>query len=332
VAHEDSLPDDLTGLRDRVEQILLGGRRRYTRLQAAERTGVPLERAAELWRSLGFADVGDEEVVFTDADLDTVRRAESLVEQGLVDPAMQASVSRMLGQTMSRLAEWQVHMLFTLIAERPELLASEKELARFVERLLPTLEQIQAYVWRRHLAAYAGRALASPAQELQSRTMVVGFADMVGYTSLTRRVSETELGRVLERFEAVAAQVVATHHGRIVKMLGDEVLFVADRPADGAEIALTLLDHAAADGDVPELRAGLAHGRVLSRFGDVYGPVVNIASRLTSTARPGTALVDRELATALREEPRFVLRPRRPVSVRGYPHLRPWALRRAVLP
>jgi adenylate cyclase len=110
-------------------------------------------------------------------------------------------------------------------------------------------------------------------------------------------------------------------------MLGDEVLFVADSPADGAEIALTLVAGPPAEEEMPRLRAGLAWGRVLSRFGDVYGPVVNIASRLTSAARPGTALVDRDLATALRDDPRYLLRPRRPISVRGYPHLRPWALR-----
>jgi adenylate cyclase len=112
-------------------------------------------------------------------------------------------------------------------------------------------------------------------------------------------------------------------------MLGDEVLFLADSPVDGAEIALALISRAEQADGVPSLRAGLAYGRVLSRFGDVYGSVVNIASRLTSVARPGTVLVDVELTEALRDEPGYVVRPRRPVSVRGYTRLRSAALRRA---
>jgi adenylate cyclase len=73
----------------------------------------------------------------------------------------------------------------------------------------------------------------------------------------------------------------------------------------------------------------MASGRVLNRFGDVYGSVVNLAARLTSVARPGTILIDRELATELAEEPAYELRQRRPVTVRGYNRLRPSALRRA---
>jgi adenylate cyclase len=152
---------------------------------------------------------------------------------------------------------------------------------------------------------------------------------MVGFTSLTRRASEAELVTVVDRFDALTAAVVAENHGRIVKMIGDEVLFVADDVANGAEIALSLLERAESDEQLPPLRAGLAYGRVLNRFGDIYGSVVNLASRLTSVARPGTVLIDRELADALDGDPNFVVRHRRPTSVRGYARLRPSVLRRA---
>ena len=74
---------------------------------------------------------------------------------------------------------------------------------------------------------------------------------------------------------------------------------------------------------------GFLESHVLSRFGDVYGPVVNIASRLTSAAKPGVVLVDRELAAALEDVPGVRLRRRRPKSVRGYSHLTSWRLTRA---
>ena len=319
---------ELDATRERIERVLLDGARRYTRAEVAELAGVPLERATALWRALGFATVGDDAVVFTDSDVTALRFANELVQAGIVDPSAVIASTRMIGQHMSRLAESQVLMLRDVVAANPEL-ADERQLARLVENLTHGLAQLQDYVWRRHLAAYSVRMLVARDEDIDERRQVVGFADMVGFTSLTRRSTETELVEVVDRFDALAAEVVADNHGRIVKMLGDEVLFVADTPTDGAEIALTLLDRAAAEDGVPPLRVGLAFGRVLSRFGDVYGSVVNIASRLTSVARPGTVLVDRELTEALADEPAFTVRPRRPTSVRGYARLRSASLRRA---
>lgn len=315
-------------LQRRIEHILLGGARQYTRAEVAERAGVPLERAVQLWRALGFSTVGDDAAVFTDGDVAALRIAAELIQAGIVEPAVAISSARMIGQHMSRLAESQVLMLRDVVAAHPEL-ADERQLMRLVEHLAPDMERLQDFVWRRHLAAYSVRMLVAPDEDIDERRLVVGFADMVGFTSLTRRSTEAELVDVVERFDSLAAETVADHHGRIVKMLGDEVLFVADSPTDGAEIALTLLERAERMGGVPPLRAGLAFGRVLSRYGDVYGSVVNIASRLTSVARPGTVLVDRELTEALTDEPAFSVRPRRPTSVRGYARLRSSTLRRA---
>ncbi|QKV75680.1 adenylate/guanylate cyclase domain-containing protein [Amycolatopsis sp. Hca4] len=323
------MTDPSEELQQRLERVLLGGRRKYTRLEVAEKAGVPDERSRRLWRALGFATVRDDEVVFTDADVEAMRTADQLVQSGLIDPSIEVSVTRALGQHLSRLAEWQVDMLWQLIRDQPELGRSERQVTRLVDRLLPELEQVQNFVWRRHLAAYAGRAFAASDEHLEARTEVVGFVDMVGYTRLTRQIGEDELSRVLDAFETLATEVIAEHHGRVVKMIGDEVLFVADTPVDAAEIALTLTERTSADETLPAVRAGMASGRILSRFGDVYGSVVNLAARLTSVARPGTILVDRELATELAEEKAYDLRPRRPVTVRGYNRLRPAALRRA---
>jgi adenylate cyclase len=312
-----------------LERVLLGGARQYTRAQVAELSGVPAERASALWRALGFATQDDDAAVFTDGDVHALRLTDQLIQTGILDPSLATSTARMIGQHMSRLAESQVHMLRDVLAANPELGADERQLTRLVERLVPDLEALQDYVWRRHVAAHSVRMLAAPDEDVDERRQVVGFADMVGFTAMTRRATEAELENVVEGFDSLAAEVVAENHGRIVKMLGDEVLFVADSPADGAEIALTLINRAEQEDGVPSLRAGLAYGRVLSRFGDVYGSVVNIASRLTSVARPGTVLADLELAEALKDEPGYGLRPLRPVSVRGYPRLRSAVLRRA---
>ena len=316
-------------IEQRLEELLLGGKRKYTRLEVTERSGVPQERARELWHSLGFAAVDDDERVFTEGDLNALKIANELIQSGITDPAQATSIARMLGQHMSRLAESQVEMLRGILLANPELAADERQLIRFVERVVPDLERLQNHAWRRHLAAYTGRVLMTPDDDQEADSQVVGFADMVGFTTLTRRSTEAELVTVVDRFDALTAEVVAENHGRIVKMIGDEVLFVADDPGHGAEIALTLLERADADDELPPLRAGLAYGRVLSRFGDIYGSVVNLAARLTSIARPGSVLIDRSLAHALEASPDYTIRHRRPVSVRGYARLRPSVLRRA---
>ena len=158
---------------------------------------------------------------------------------------------------------------------------------------------------------------------------MIGFADLSGFTALTRRLSEHDLRALLETFESLATDVVGERGGRIVKTIGDEVLFQVEDPACGVEIALDLIDAVAAAPNLPELRAGLAYGEVVSRLGDVYGSTVNIASRLTSISRPGWVLVDRELHDALAGDERFRFKSRRPESVRGFHHLRQWRIRRA---
>ncbi len=313
----------------RIEQTVLGGPRRYTRVEVSEATGVSRERASRLWLAMGFAEVGDDELVFTDGDIEALRVWDGLVTSGTIALEDELPHARAMGQTLSRLADWQTREIVGRADElAPELSDSGRTAAAvgMAVALLPVVERLQSYVWRRHLAAAADRILASPG-ELTATAVVVGFADIVGYTSLARNYDTTELAALLEAFEEDTSETVVSRHGRVVKTLGDEVLFIADAPGDAAEIALRLTGPERAGRGLPALRVGMATGQVLSRFGDVYGPVVNLAARLTSLARPETVLVDRELAAALRHDKSYELRARRPTAVRGYAHLRSWSLR-----
>ncbi|WP_342743914.1 adenylate/guanylate cyclase domain-containing protein [Haloechinothrix alba] len=329
------MPDDpdsdseQAAMRRRVERVLLGGERRYTRHEVAAAADVPQEQSRTLWNALGFATTADDDVVFTDGDVEALRLGEGLTELGVINREAQSSVARALGHHLSRLAEWQVSLFWSWFNERPELFSDENAIAETIEAIVPVLETLQTHVWRRHLAAYAGRALAAPDEGRWAGSEVVGFVDMVGYTRLSRRVDDSELSEVLDRFEGLASDVIAERQGRIVKMIGDEVLFVVDEPTDGAEIALRLNEYGEHDSALPELRTGLAYGRVLDRFGDVYGSVVNLAARLTSVARPGSVLVDSTLAEALSGETTYELRTRRTISVRGYSRLKLITLERA---
>ncbi|WP_419995762.1 adenylate/guanylate cyclase domain-containing protein [Streptomyces boninensis] len=324
-------PEDGTDdARERIESILLGGRRRYARADVTDESGVPADRTQAIWRALGFPVTPEDEVAFTDGDVSALAAGERFIDAGLITADSEMMMARQLGHHLSRLAEWQVVTIWSWLERQPGLQADDEEFAKLVELLLPELERLQNHVWRRHLAAYAGRALAAPDEPAAASRLAVGFTDMVGYTRMTRGLSEDQLSHILDLFESAAGDVVADHGGRIVKTIGDEVLFTAADPAAAAAIALDLTARGGAqlpDG-IPQLRTGLAYGQVLSRYGDVYGPVVNAAARLTSVARPGTVLCDTECAERLADTSELTLRPLRPVSVRGYSRLRPVLLRR----
>ncbi|MCU1659178.1 MAG: Adenylate cyclase [Pseudonocardiales bacterium] len=332
-ASDDAGSDlDVAAVFERIEQIMLGGPRRYTPDQVAQAAGTPRVEAQRLWRALGFPTVDDDDVVFTDADVEALRLVEVLIDNGLADDELRTAMTRMMGQTFARLASWQGQLLLEIIAKRPDLLESEDRIAETVEQLTPVMERLQSLVWRRQLAAYLSRVASHAASEVTVpgvAPVAVGFADLSGFTALTRKATESELRELLDAFESATTDVVGSHGGRIIKTIGDEVLFVADDPVTGAEIALDLIETAARDERLPDLRVGLAAGPVVSRLGDVYGSTVNIASRLTSICRPGWILVDRVMAESLRHDPRYSLKPRRAESVRGYHHLRQWRLRRA---
>jgi adenylate cyclase len=324
---EDHLVTESRPSLDRLEAELLGGSRRYTRTEVAELAGVDIEQARTLWRALGFADIDDENVAFTDRDVEALRTVQSFVERGILDRSQQLSVTRAMGQALSRLAEWQVATLNETMGDNAPPTPDDATLA--ARELVPVMEGLIGYVWRRHLAATAGRIFAAGSPEQAAGPLTVGFADLVGFTSLTRNVGEEGLAGLIDRFEGIAYDVIAAAGGRVVKLVGDEVLFTADSAAVGADIAVTLAERVGADPDLPELRVGVACGPVVSRLGDVYGEPVNIASRLTSVARPGSVLVDRELAGALEGDDRWRLRRTPPRPVRGYTLLQGFRLRRA---
>jgi adenylate cyclase len=314
-----------------LERLLLDGPRRYTRLQVAAAAGMAPERTQRLWRALGFPDTPDDDPAYTDYDIKALGVLAELIDSGFVDADTEASIARAMGQSLSRLADWQADMLADALTGRDasgeRRTASPEEAVAVAEALLPRMRDIQSYVWRRHLAANADRLLAASAGPGDRRELAVGFADLVGYTSRTRGMGGRELGAMVEDFEGTASEVIARHRGRVVKTVGDGVLFTTASPVDAVEIGL-LLPRVWDTEERPPLRVGAAYGGVLTRLGDVYSPVVNLASRLTSLARPGTVLVDRELADRIRGLPEYKVRPLRRVSVRGYDHLQPWLVRR----
>lgn len=307
-----------------LNEAYLLGEVTLTGQQIADAVGIDMETARNRWRSLGFSEVGDDVVAFTEADLDAMKRFQHLHELGLVSAEDESALVRTLGRSFARLAEWQLTLLGNLVDPED---VDLQELVELVEDIVPNVEAIQSYVWRRHLSNVAARRLLAPSAQ-DAPTVAVGFADIVGFTRQSRAMTKEELARLVEDFEAAALQIITSHEGRIIKTIGDEVMFVVDEPHHAAEIALELIERHENDEECPELRVGVAYGQVLSRLGDVFGPTVNIAARLTSVSKPGKALVDRALAEAISDDARFWVRRTRRQSVKGYRRLEPWKLRR----
>ncbi|GEA80792.1 adenylate cyclase [Cellulomonas uda] len=329
-------PEEHAALASTVEEIdaaLLGGTRRYTARDLAARADISLDFVQTFWSTLGLPHPDPDDDYFSENDADAIGRAASLVRDHGLDLRTVLTVTRALGHTSDRLALWQVEALVEDMSSRYELddtTARLLVLDRLAD-LAPVLEAQLVHSYRRQLAAIAGRYAAEfgdlgrPGDDEPGAlplARAVGFADMVSFTRRTAGLGSTDLSAFVQRFEAEARDVVTAAGGRVVKTIGDAVLFVADTPQTGALVALGLADalgreldvsSAQAAGGLAEgargvtpVRVGFVWGRVLSRFGDVFGPSVNLAARLTDIAEPSTVLVDQGTAAVLASDARFV--------------------------
>lgn len=330
MAEDEAMAADIEPqqLVDLLEVLLFDEAPSMTGPEVAERAGIPFEQARERWRSLGFTAVPEGDVAFSEADLRALEQTERLRALGLVDEETELALIRTIGRSFARLAEWQLDVLGRSIDLQT---TSLHELGDLYREVAPVIEDVSRYVWRRHTLSAASRVLLRPdTADAEGPLLAVGFADIVGYTSQSRTLKTEQLAQLIDGFEGRALDVITEHGGRIIKTIGDEVLFVADSAREGALIALELAERHVDDEEFPELRVGVAYGPVLARLGDVFGPVVNIASRLTSTVRPGRVMVDRAMAEALEGDRDFRVRRLRRTSVKGYRRLEPYLLRRPV--
>ncbi len=315
--------------RERLDEAILGRSPELTADQVADASGVSVDDARRLWRALGFPDAG-EEPVFTLDDVGALSRLNLAIEAG-VDMDTLSRVTRAVGRTMSRLADWEVaNLLPGFEAAHGDLDREEKiaQAVEFVNAVTPSFELLILYAWRRHLAAAVARTetLASADEEVHL-TATIGFADLVSFTALTNELNDDEIGDLVEIFEMRCHDVVAGGRGRIIKSIGDSVLFVSDSAPEAIDIALDMIGVIGGDHRLPDVKVGLATGPLVQRMGDVYGPAVNLAARLTSVARRNRVIIDHATADLLPDDD-FETRalPARPV--RGFGELEPVTVRR----
>ena len=319
------------------ERLLLGGPPALSMREMAERAGTSLELARRFWRSMGFADVDPEETRFTENDVDALRNVADLIDDtddGLPSPAAPggglaaSSVLEMMRAqsfTMDRLVLWQLETLVTDIGQRLHLDDTSARLVALdhVDEMGESLSisRTDAEIARR------GREDAGP--DLYPLTRSLGFVDIVSFTQRAQTMGRKELSAMLEDFESTARDVVTSRGARVVKTIGDAVMYIADDLLVAAEVVTALVDELQAGPDMILVRASLVQGRVVSRSGDVFGPPVNLASRLVGTAEPGGIRMDEATAMAIASGPgadRYRVQSCHEVVAKGLGNITPWSL------
>jgi adenylate cyclase len=283
---------------------------RYTLTQVAERAGVPIERVRQLNLAAGLPPIPPAAPVFTDDDV--LLFGGFAGRAALFGDAPVLRFVRTVGSSLARIAEAAVS-LFLVNVEGPMLQDGRSERALAEANLhaiegLSGVEVMLRSLFRTHMETAISRLRAAcGGRSIDTTYMTIGFVDLVGFTTLSREMSARELATLVERFEEAAHDVVTARGGRLVKLIGDEVMFVALDAAAACDIALALFEQFASDASVTP-RGALATGELVTRGGDYYGPVVNLAARVAQLAVPHELLVTPEVvahaaASGLRCEP-----------------------------
>lgn len=299
--------DDLITYRDGLPGlaafVALRGGPGLTLDEVAVRSGLGQDKILEFVRAAGFPTPGPKDRVFTEGFASVgsgLAAAEAIFGHDAV-----LQLVRVMGAGMARLADAITSAFLVNVEPRARredpvglgVARANAETAAVFPLVAPALELLL----RQHLMA-ARRTFHDEADVTgyEVQELCVGFMDLVGSTSLAQAASISELGRLLSEFEDLASETVIDHGGRVIKLIGDEVLFTAAEPASGCDIALQLTRSLRSHDRLPQLRTGLAAGRVMLRDGDVFGPVVNLAARAVGEAGANEVLVTASVADAVR--------------------------------
>jgi adenylate cyclase len=289
---------------------VIGGRARYTAAEAAERTGIELDVLRAMRAAMGLPLPSEDEPVYTEEDIEAIRTGRIAREVGVSDEEV-LELMRTLGRGLAPAAEVMRALTMRLVIE-PGM--SEFELARryadAAAQLSPTIGPLVTNMLTVQLRQMAQSEAITAAERSGgrlpgSREIAVCFADLVGFTRLGELVPPEDLGRLALRLEAITTDVVQAPV-RLIKTIGDAVMLTSSEPEPLLGAGLSLLDAADAEGeDFPQLRVGSALGPALSRAGDWFGRPVNLASRITQIARPGSLLAEREVRESVPEAYRW---------------------------
>ena len=290
-----------------VEHAIAGDGVRYTAREVAEKSGLELELLRQFRSALGVPYADPDEPIGTEADLRAAHRTKRILDAGFPTEDLLRN-ARTIGMGMGRIAEANRELVVRNLTNQGE---TERDVANnlklVAEALLPLVGDTLTYAFQVNLLEQVKRDVIAAADlasgELGGTVeLCVCFADLVEFTRLGEEIEPEELGQVAGRLEEMATAVAAPPV-RLVKTIGDAAMLVSTEPAALTRAALALIAAAEDEGErFPLLRAGIAYGTALPQAGDYYGRAVNLASRVTGVARPGSAVVDQATKDAIGEE------------------------------
>jgi adenylate cyclase len=282
-----------------ADRVIVGDER-YTALEVSDLSGVELDFLVAARRAMGLPIPEPEEPLYTAAELEAARRIVIGRAAGISDEEL-LDLLRVLSRGLSQAAESLRALPLKLVLEpglsEPELAARYGQAAAQLYPLVdPMVSNLLALHLRHATQSEVISAMERTGGQLPgSRRVAVCFADLVGFTRLGEEVAPDELSRLAVRLEALAREAVESPV-RLVKTIGDAAMLTSPEPGLLLDATLGLIDAADAEGeDFPQLRAGMALGQAIPRAGDWFGRPVNLASRITSVARPGSLLAEREV-------------------------------------
>jgi adenylate cyclase len=310
-----------------LDQVLFPRQHTHTSAELVELAGTELEVAERLWRAMGFTAVADDVPIFVDDDLEALRSATKALSEGVtLDQIIYQT--RVISAAMARTAEVTSDNFVARIEEHRHLGLADDEIVKVIgDAELQDIDHLIGYFYRRQLRAAIWRKMAQPEPLADKTVLTVAFVDLVAFTAITEDIAQDQLGDMIDRFETTVHDRVTSGGGRIVKMIGDEVMFVSDDADSASKIALDLIEAFAKDESVPEARAGLATGSVLAHGGDYFGPVVNLASRIVDIARPSTVVVSDAIHDLLAERTDLIWRHLPPKRLKGIGWPTLWTVR-----
>jgi class 3 adenylate cyclase len=287
------------------------GRPAYSLRMAAKEVGVPLSEVEGAWAALGLVVAGPDVLALSQADVDAFGTWASL--KALVGDDGALGLLRVIGASLERQAE----AISTVVRQglpAIQLNHTHDELAtatayRAIAEFVPRMGAMIDAVLRHHLAAARTHFEGVLRDTSQSVTCGVGFADLTGFTALTQVLTPTELSDLLIEFGGSVSDMVHAGGGRVVKFIGDEVMWVTSTPELLVKIAVDLVEHPQARASGLLVRAGLAYGQVLAIAGDYWGTPVNLAARLVAAAAPGQILAAADVRDELPDWPAVALDP-----------------------
>ncbi|MDT5322113.1 MAG: hypothetical protein QOD88_4635 [Mycobacterium sp.] len=299
------------------DAMLWSGPQTFTLRTAAYSIGVAVEDVEYAWAMLGLTVADPDTPALSQADVDGLATWAAMRTQMGADAA--DGFLRVLGATVARLAEAISSMIRTStprlwLGHTGDELATAlayREVAEFVPRVGAMIDAVH----RQHLVST--RTFIEGMAQGPSASLVcgVGFADLSGFTALTQTLTPAELSAMLSEFGATVSDVVHADGGRVVKLLGDAVMWVCSKPERLVKAALDLVDHPRAREAGLQVRAGLGYGEILAMNGDYFGNAVNLAARLVAAAAPGQILAAADVCEQLPHWPAAV---QEPLQLKGF--------------